>query len=110
MRQLSEFACGGEAAIVPINESITAVASAAAEAVASVIGSCSGEGDATATLQGLARAEQEAVAIGQAAAGIVATAEYCQLCTIALESMVAIAQNVTATAVAEASLSVRPQT
>lgn len=105
---LAAFACGGNTKVIPVDERITAVASAMAEAVASVTSTCSGEGNAQAVVSGLARAEARAEAVGSATVRIVATSEVCQLCQSSLKSLVNVTESVTATAVAEARVQVRP--
>ena len=106
MVNLAEFVCGEGAETVPIEERITDVASAMAEAVAEVVGTCTGQGNAVATVSGFSRAETRAEAVGRASAQILTTAEVCGQCNAALESLVETVETVSATAVAEASISV----
>ena len=104
---LAEFVCGEGPQTVPIEERITDVASAMAEAVAEVVGTCTGQGNAVASISGFSRAETRAEAVGRASARVLTTSEVCGRCTAALESLVETVETVSATAVAEASISVR---
>lgn len=107
MVDLAAFACGGDSRTIPFDKSKRAVASAMAKAVASVLSTCTGEGNAEASVSGFARAEAQAEAVGKATVSILATSEVCQLCQSSLQSFVTVAETVTAKAVAEAQVQVR---
>lgn len=92
---------------IPIMERTAGVASAMAEAVAEVIGQCSGEGNAQATVSGLARAEARAEAVGMASSRILVSSGVCGLCEARLDSFATAVETVAVTAVAEARIMVR---
>lgn len=104
---LAAFACGDSSQVIPFDVSKKAVASAMAKAVASVLSTCEGQGNAEATVSGLARAEAKAKAVGESTVRVLASSEVCKLCQSSLESFVSVAKTVTANAVAEARVQVR---
>ena len=110
MEDIAKSICAeatGEPTVVTIEQSIAAVASAQAEAVAEVVGQCSGDGTATLQLRARRRANARAKAVGTASAQILASAEICDLCDIALESLATAVETLTAEAIAEVDLDVR---
>lgn len=97
----------GQPIVVPIDERISAVAFAQAEAVASVIGTCAGDGSATLQVTARRRAEAQASAVGVASANIVASSGVCDLCEVGLQSFAVAVESLTANAIAEVNLDVR---
>ena len=109
MVELAEVACNEVASgTVPIDTRASTVASAMAEAVAEVVAVCTGQGNTQVSVSGRATAEATAEAVGTASANIVATSEVCGLCTSGLNAFTTAVETVAVTAVAEASIMVRP--
>lgn len=98
----------GQPVVVPIDESITAVAFAQAEAIAEVVGTCAGVGSATLQVSARRRAEAQASAIGEASASVLTSSSVCGLCQSGLEAFASAIESVTVNAVAELELDVRP--
>lgn len=106
--EVAEFACNENTKGKPIRSSVATVAVAMAEAVAEVVGECSGQGNAVATVTGFARAEARAQAVGRASARILTNAAICKSCKASLNAFAETVETITASAVAEASVDVRP--
>lgn len=110
MLDIAAYSCGEIPRNVSIDASIAEVASAMAEVVASVVGTCTGSGSAsTASVSGLARASVQAEAVGTATAAIIATADVCGLCNTTLETITSVMETVSVRAFAEAEIQVLPQ-
>ena len=112
MIDIAESICNeatGQPIVVPINERVSAVAFAQAEAVAGVIGQCAGTGTAQLQVSARRRAEAQATAVGTASANIVASSGVCGLCETALTSFAVAVETLTANAVAVVDLDVRPR-
>ena len=105
---IAATACGNTTMDTPVAELVEAVARAMANAVGEVTGSCEGLSDAQVTIEDTSRAEARAQAVGIASAGILATSEVCDLCTVELDTLVSSVETVAAEA--EARLDVRPST
>jgi len=85
------------------------VAIAQAEAIAEVVGTCSGDGTATLRLEARREATARAEAVGRASAEVLASSDVCGLCETGLESMISAVENLAVEAVAELNLDVRPR-
>lgn len=91
---------------IPINSRVETVASAMAGAMASVIATCEGEGDAVATVAGTAGISAQAEAVATATARVIADSNVCQTCCSGFEAVASTVYTATANAVARAEIAV----
>ena len=97
------YVCGGdEPDIVTINEQISDIAIAVAEAFAEVSANCFAEGNAMIRAQGYAFAEERAEALGTAVSVIFASAEVCGECDAAIGALSAVTEELFVEAIATA--------
>lgn len=104
---LAAVACDGDAPrVIPITSRVETVASAMAEAMASVIATCEGE-DAVAIVAGTVDISAQAEAVSNATARVIADSNVCQICRSGFEAVASTVHIATANAVARAEIAVR---
>ena len=110
---IGRFACGDPEAgtdITEINEQVTMVATAAAEAVASIRATCAVRGNGRISTTGSARAMAQAEAYGRAVSDVFIANDACPNCTAVVEAVVGTSMRVIDEATAEAWIQARLRT
>lgn len=107
MVDIAAYACGERPRKTPVKDSIAVVASAMADVVASVSGTCTGSGAITvAKVFGYAKATVRAEAVGDATARVISEAGVCSKCKPTLREMRSLAMKVAQSAVVEVQIEV----
>lgn len=97
------YVCGDEMAdVVTVNEQVSDIAIAIAEAFAEISVNCMAQGNADIRAMGYSLAEERAEALGVAVSEIFAETEVCGVCEAAVSALSEVAEELLAEAVATA--------